>query len=252
MKTRNMLMGLMLFASLSLAFTGCSKSPVVDEQLFEKSATLSSITDFPTLISGEDAGIIQMREEEKLAHDVYMVMAEKYDLPIFANIASSETNHYDAIGILISAYNLTDPSTGDAGTFTSNDIAELYQKLVDAGNVSLTEALKTGAYIEEYDIADLEKLIAATTNRTLLQIYGNLLRGSRNHLRSFVSTLSTYQITYTPAILSTEAYNEIISSPMETGNGMTKGNGKGNSNRKGQQEGNQNGNNKSSGICINR
>lgn len=259
MKTKNMFIGVMLFASLGLAFTNCTKSPVVDDQLFEKSATLSSITDFPTLVSGEEAGILQMREEEKMAHDVYSVMAGDYDLPIFANIASSETNHYDAIGMLISAYKLTDPSTGIAGTFTNSDIGALYVKLVDAGKVSLTEALKTGAYIEEYDIADLEKLIAATTNSTLVQIYGNLLRGSRNHLRSFVSTLSTYQITYTPTILSTEAFNAIIASPMETGNGMMNGNGQQNGNGKGQNQGKGNskgkqgnGNGNGTGTCINK
>ncbi len=255
MKTKNMFIAIMLMTIASLGFTSCNNSPVVDDEYFEKSASIPAITDFPELISGENAGILLMREEEKMAHDVYVVLGQTTDLAIFDNIAASETNHYNAIGYLISNYKLTDSSTGVEGTFNNADLAALYKKLVAAGKVSLTEALKTGALIEETDIADLEELMDMTTNSALLQVYGNLLRGSRNHLRSFVSALSTYQITYTPSILSTDAYNAIINSPIETGNGnknsngKRKGNsGKGNSNRGGNTP---NGTGTGTGVCIN-
>lgn len=250
-----MLFGVMLVASVSLGFSACNSSPAVEEELIEKSASLATITDLPDLVLDESAGILLMREEEKMAHYVYVVLAQTSDLPIFDNIAASETNHYNAIGYLISNYKLTDSSTGVEGTFNNADLTALYKKLVAAGKVSLTEALKTGALIEETDIADLEELMDMTTNSALLQVYGNLLRGSRNHLRSFVSALSTYQITYTPSILSTDAYNAIINSPIETGNGnknsngKRKGNsGKGNSNRGGNTP---NGTGTGTGVCIN-
>jgi hypothetical protein len=241
MKTKKMFFGLMLFASVAIGFASCNNSPAVDNQmitgdeLIEKSAMIGPITEFPALVTGEDAGILLMREEEKMARDVYSVFGTKYDLSIFDNIAASETNHYNAIGTLITAYKLTDPSTGVAGTFTNTAIAGLYSQLVGAGSVSVVDALKTGAYIEEYDIVDLEKLVAATTNTALLQIYGNLLRGSRNHLRAFVATLKTYQVTYVPKIMSAEDFSAIISSPMETGNG--KGTMNGNNNGKGNGKG---------------
>lgn len=265
MKTKNMLLGMMLMASASLGLTSCNNSPIAEDEYFEKSAAIPTITDFPELVSGEEAGILLMREEEKMAHDVYMVLGQTTDLVIFDNIASSETNHYNAIGYLISNYKLTDPSTSVEGTFTNPDLAALYEKLVAAGKVSLTEALKTGALIEETDIEDLEKLIATTTNSALLQVYGNLLRGSRNHLRAFVSTLATYQIEYTPTVLSTEAFTQIVTTPMETGNGNENMNGNGNKNSNGKGKGNsgkgngnsnrggngQNGNGSGTGTCIN-
>lgn len=269
MKTKNMFFGLMLMASAALGLTACNNSPAVDNQLFGeddlKSATLGPITEFPVLVTGEDAGILLMREEEKMAHDVYAVFGAKYDLPIFDNIVASEMNHYNAVGILITNYKLTDPSTGVAGTFTNTAIAGLYTQLVQAGSVSVVDALKTGAYIEEYDIADLEKLMASTTNSALLQVYGNLLRGSRNHLRAFVATLKTYQATYVPKILSAEDFTAIISSPMETGNGKGTMNGNGNSNGKGKGKGNsgngkgnankggngQKGQGGGTGVCVN-
>lgn len=265
MKTKNMFIAVLLMTTASLGFTSCNNSPVVDDEYFEKSASIPVITDFPELVSGEETGILLMREEEKMAHDVYVVFGQTTDLAIFDNIASSETNHYNAIGYLISSYKLTDPSTGVEGTFTNPDLAALYEKLVAAGKVSLTEALKTGALIEETDIADLEKLMAATSNSALLQIYDNLLRGSRNHLRAFVSTLATYQIEYTPTVLSTEAYTLIVTTPMETGNGNGNMNGNGNKNSNGKGKGNsgkgngnsnrggngQNGNGTGTGVCIN-
>lgn len=265
MKTKNIFFATMLFASGSLGFTACNSTPAIEKEVYEKSAKISETSDFTKLSSGEEAGILLMREEEKMAHDVYVILAQTSDLPIFDNIAASETSHYNAIGYLITNYKLTDPSTGVEGTFTNTELAALYQKLVAAGKVSITEALNTGALIEETDIADLEKLMATTTNSLLLQVYGNLLRGSRNHLRSFVSTLSTYQITYTPEVLSTEAYNAIISSPMETGNGNGKMNGNGNKNTNGEKKGNSgkgngnsnrggnnpNGNGIGTGVCIN-
>jgi hypothetical protein len=163
------------------------------------------------------------------------------------------------MGTLISTYQLTDPSTGVAGTFTNIAIANLYAQLVEAGSGSVEEALKTGAYIEEYDIVDLEKLIAATENTALQQIYGNLLRGSRNHLRAFVATLETYQMTYVPEVMSAEDFEAIISTPMEPGNQNGMMNGNGNKNGKGNENGGngnkgasgQKGQGNGAGVCIN-
>ncbi len=142
---------------------------------------------------------------------------------------------------MISAYNLTDPSTGVEGTFTDPTIAGLYDQLKNQGAVSVEEALKSGAFIEEYDILDLGKLIDATQNPAVQQIYGNLLNGSRNHLRAFVSTLAIYGITYTPELMNASDFEAIVSTPMESGsqsgnknsNQKGRGNGNGNSNRGG-------------------
>ena len=45
------------------------------------------------LTDEEIAGLKLMREEEKLARDVYMVLYEQWNLPIFSNIANSEQAH---------------------------------------------------------------------------------------------------------------------------------------------------------------
>ena len=139
-------------------------------------------------LSAEEAThLLYMREEEKLARDVYQVLFSKWNVRIFNNIAVSEQRHYDAVGTLISRYKLTDPAQETAGVFTNPDLQALYDQLIARGNTSLLDALQVGVTIEETDIDDLKAAIAVTDNRDVLTVYGNLLNGSLNHLSAFNS-----------------------------------------------------------------
>lgn len=243
MKTRGKLLGSMLVSALLLGAISCSESPVVPaEDLTLKSGNVGSTVVYPALLPDEETGILQMREEEKMAHDVYVDFYAKWSLPEFLNISESETNHYTAVYTLISAYGLTDPSTGVVGTFNNTVIAEMYAQLIAAGETSEIEALKAGALIEETDILDLEKLLAATSNSAIINVYSNLLSGSRNHLRTFVSALANLGVTYVPQNMDQEAFDAIISSPMEQGYQKGKNNGNGARNGGGNGTGYGNGN----------
>ena len=138
----------------------------------------------------EELNILYMREEEKLARDVYLVMYDLWGANIFANISESEQRHMDAIQRLITRYGLTDPVADDViGTFTDPDLQELYDDLIEAGEVSLEEALKVGVAIEELDIADLERALTETDKRNIERVFQNLLNGSNNHLDAFNACL---------------------------------------------------------------
>lgn len=179
----------------------------------------STIAEIPkgTLSEAEKEGILYMREEEKLAHDVYLTLYEKWNLPIFENIGGSEQTHTDAVKILINRYGLEDPYIAEKGKFSNPKIQELYNTLVEQGNKSSQEALRVGAAIEEIDILDLKDYIAQTDKEDIKLVYENLMKGSRNHLRAFVSTLEKQSIQYTPQYLSQEEYDQIINSPIEKG-----------------------------------
>jgi hypothetical protein len=158
-----------------------------------------------------------MREEEKLARDVYQTLYNKWKLQIFANIAESEQKHMDSVKKLIDNYNLEDPAKEGVGEFTNPKLQELYNKLVEDGSKSIENALKVGAMIEEIDIIDLKKHLSETNKEDIKLVYENLMRGSRNHLRAFTSNLENYGISYEPQYLSKEEYEQIVSSPMEKG-----------------------------------
>jgi hypothetical protein len=169
----------------------------------------------------EAEGILFMREEEKLARDVYLTLYDQWQMQVFTNIADSETTHMEAVKTLIERYELDDPAEGrEIGEFANEELQVLYDRLVEQGSRSLVDALKVGAAIEEIDILDLQEYVAQTGNRDIQTVYDNLLRGSRNHLQAFVSSLEQQGVTYEPSHLSPEQYEEIISSGVERGKGQ--------------------------------
>jgi hypothetical protein len=45
-----------------------------------------------------------MREEEKLARDLYLALGETYKVPVFKNIARAEANHMNAVLTILTSY----------------------------------------------------------------------------------------------------------------------------------------------------
>ncbi len=147
------------------------------------------------LSEAEKAGLLEMREEEKLARDVYLTLGEVWDVPIFDNIAASEQRHMDAVKNLLDKYGLADPAAGKSiGEFTEESgFADLFAQLVEKGNQSLADALEVGVAIEELDIADLTHLLEQVTHTDIANVYNNLLAGSENHLAAFSAQLAALQ-----------------------------------------------------------
>ena len=154
---------------------------------------------------------MEMREEEKLAQYVYLFFYDLYEHPVFRNISKSEAAHTKAVLWLINGYGLEDPFLEGIGNFTNPLFAELYTQLTEKGSESLVDALKVGAFIEEYDINDLLHLLEQTESDNIYRVYENLLRGSEFHIKAFTNVLKLYDEVYTPTILSEELYEEIIS-----------------------------------------
>lgn len=165
----------------------------------------------------EKEGLQLMREEEKLAHDVYQFLHEKWQLPVFSNIANAETRHFNAVGFLLETFNIEDIALNEARKFNNKEMALLYDSLTTRGQESLVAALEVGAFIEEFDIADLQNLIEKNTDETIHTVYQNLLRGSRNHLRAFTFQLTNQGVFYTPKILTDENFYNIVESDHERG-----------------------------------
>lgn len=171
------------------------------------------------LVNDESASLVYMREEEKLARDVYLTLYQKWGLPIFKNIASSEQTHTDSIKTLLNKYGVDDPVKNDEiGAFNNQDLLKLYRDLVSKGLESIEDALYVGALIEDLDIKDLQDRIDQTENSDIIFVYENLQRGSRNHLRSFVSQIEKYGGEYKPTYISEEEFRNIISTNRERGN----------------------------------
>lgn len=174
----------------------------------------------------DEAGIVKMREEEKLARDVYLTLANKYDLKVFHNIAKAEQTHMDAIGALMDKYEIKDPVTDDTvGVFSDPEMQQLYDELVAKGSQSTKDALLVGATIEDLDIYDLDDLMKETNNSDIKLVYGHLTWGSENHMRAFTRNLDEIGVTYQPQYISADRYETIINAQAGRG-GRGQGHGR--------------------------
>ncbi|HKJ43268.1 MAG TPA: DUF2202 domain-containing protein [Sunxiuqinia sp.] len=229
-------------------FTACEKSDLAGNEV-PSAAVLSVDFDGSTdvnlenlklamvgdddLTQDEVQGLLWMREEEKVAGNLYSFFYNQYNIRIFGNIARSESTHMAAVHFLLDAFQIEDPALEEVGKFTNADLQKVYEDLKQAGEVSLVEALKVGAYVEELDILDLEEQLDLVENADIRTVYENLLRGSSNHLRAFTRVLAQNNVTYEPTVLAVDYYQEIISGSMERGGAESCANGYGYANGNG-------------------
>ena len=77
------------------------------------------------------------------------------------------------------------------------------------------EALWVGGYIEEVDMRDIQDAIDEANHADVINVYENLLRGSRNHLRAFVGKIEDDGDVYKAQELTQDEVDVILNSPVE-------------------------------------
>ena len=197
----------------SSAYGAGGKNSQTTQNSSSETQTVSTLTHF------ESTSLQYMREEEKVARDVYLTLYDVWAVPIFQNIASAEQTHTDKIEALLIKYNIEDPvNSNEMGVFTDPAFSKLYADLVATGSESYEGALRVGMEIEELDIADIQEQINLMKQSDIINTYNNLLKGSRNHLRSFYKLIEQGGFEYIPTHISQEEFDAIVNSETETGN----------------------------------
>lgn len=194
-----------LLASSILFFSACATDDPQEDPLNT------------TLTQADKEALMFMLEEEKLARDTYTFLDDLWSINQFANIKTSEQAHMNAVENLLIQYNI-DYTISPIGEFVNQELQGFYDQFEIDGSVSLANALQIGATIEDLDIVDLQSYLDATANTSLIDVFENLQCGSRNHLRSFVSTINDTGGTYIPQFLSQDVYDGIIASNRENCN----------------------------------
>jgi hypothetical protein len=162
--------------------------------------------------------LTHMREEEKLARDVYTTLHQHWQLPIFDNIARAEQSHMNLVLYVMQRYQLPDPvPSNQVGAFADPVFTQLYQMAVNFGQISPLHALLVGAVIEDLDIFDLHEALFYTDNRDVDTVWQNLQKGSRNHMRAFYPQLSNQGLVYIGFFLPPAEILNIVGTPVETG-----------------------------------
>ena len=230
MKAHQLFFSLLLTGAVFF-FTNCEKDEVQADPFLEvddqgntqfNNNLQTYVDDLPKedLNAGEMASLSFIREEEKLARDIYLALFNLWGKNVFTNISNSESTHMGAVLVLLDKYDLEDPAAGlDFGVFVNTELQSLYDELLAHGQVSLVQALEVGAMVEEVDILDIQTALDDfVDNQDISLVYDNLMKGSRNHLRSFVRNLAQEGVVYQPRYLDQSTYDTIINSPMENGN----------------------------------
>jgi len=198
---------------------------------------------FAGALTAEDAEeVLWVREEEKLARDVYLTLYEQWGLTTFKNIAESEQTHMDAVKEqLIIPYGLEDPvKTDNVGVFTNPELQAIYDQLIEKGSASIEDAIEIGMMIEDMDIFDLQEALGKTDNADITRVFSSLENGSENHMRAFYRQVEKYGIDYSSQYISEEEMNTILS-------GSNGNNGNGENQNGNQYNGNQGSNGQSNG-----
>ncbi|HRH81106.1 MAG TPA: DUF2202 domain-containing protein [Thiobacillaceae bacterium] len=201
-------------ASLLLALVVALAGAALPAQAASRNAAQSAAS----LSAAERADLSFMREEEKLARDVYLALYERWGLTPFSNISASEQQHMDAILMLLRKYRLPDPAAGRlVGEFSDPDLQILHDTLLARGLTGDVAALKVGGFIEETDIRDLDGALARADNTDIDQVYARLQCGSRNHLRAFARVLEAVSgQAYQAQVIDPLAVETILAGDNET------------------------------------
>lgn len=220
-----------------LALAACKDNLVTPESTIQTDASIASDAELNNLIITADTivtdaeiqSLLYMREEEKLAGDVYKHFSRLFNLREFSNIAKSEERHADVLVRLLKLFNIPDPALAE-GKFTNTVLQALYDKLTSIQTSDTSLAVKTGLMIEELDIKDIQDRLKTTVNKNIIRVYLNLIKGSQNHLRAFYKLAVLNDITYVPSYITQAEFDDIIkgiNSNGNKGNKTPRGNGKG-------------------------
>ena len=166
--------------------------------------------------------IAHMREEEKIARDVYITLYKKWGIKTFDNIKNAEQRHMDLVKVLIDKYGLEDSMVDNTvGVFKTKEFQDLYNSLIEKGMKSEIEAIKVGLTIEDLDIYDLDRYLAQTDNQDIQNIFEKLNEGSFHHAQAYTRQLERYNGgDYKPQYLNQERWDEVLDSENVHGNEM--------------------------------
>jgi hypothetical protein len=213
-----LLCGFLVHDALAQQVRGRGRSSIQSKSNTQQQPNARRKSNMQNQANGQLSNLFEMREEEKLARDVYLSLNEKWGDRIFANIAQAEMQHMRALeNLLAQARSPASQSNDVRGVFTLPRFQKLYADLISKGASSHIEAIQVGLKIEEMDIVDLQKEIQATNNAQVKRVLQNLQRGSRNHLRAFASRLKDLGGTYVATELSQAEFDQVANSKQETG-----------------------------------
>ena len=152
------------------------------------SAVQAASSDTPTGLS--NGQLTEMREEERMARDLYTQLAASSGEAIFTRIAGAEQRHLDAVERLMTSQGMNPDAAGaTVGRYAVGEVQAAYTRWLSQGRASDQAAYKVGVELETWDIAEL-KTMKVPSDTTGARVVAALLNGSEHHLTAFTKAVN--------------------------------------------------------------
>jgi len=182
--------------------------------LIISACTTTNDYEIGVLSKEEKTDIQKLREEEKLARDIYIKAYNTYEYFAFVNLYKGEQIHMDNLLNLEMQYMVEDIILPDTGKYVDESIQNFYNNHLSQITTSATDAFKVGMTTEEMIIYDIQNFENNTEEADILKVYSKIKCWSRNHLRLNYNFLNGDTL-YQPQYITIEEYNAIINSDYE-------------------------------------
>lgn len=159
----------------------------------------------------ERRDLLQICELRKLARDLYSELARRWGALALVHVGIAEEAHLDAIGALLEHDGLADPLPGRAvGESGDPQIRALHAQLAEMGLRSEMAAFQVGLLVEELGLRDLSAARSRTHQPEITAVYDDLMRSSRNHMRTFFRQMQRFEGEYVPQYLALTDFEAIV------------------------------------------
>jgi len=129
----------------------------------------------------EQRDLQRIREQRKLARDLYWDLAKHWGSLVLVRLGAAEQAHLNALDTLLDHYDLSDPVAGPAvGESGDPKFHALHAQIVEVGHRSEMAASQAGLLVEEMSLSDLAaarartrrpEIAAALERFVLLELY---------------------------------------------------------------------------------
>ncbi|NTV17903.1 MAG: DUF2202 domain-containing protein [Bacteroidales bacterium] len=232
----NSIKTLLAICAISLSLASCTKETNPNTPELLVSATPSDIIEVKSdgattfalagvtpafdstadLTADEIEFIYAVREDEKVARDLYFSFFGTFGLKPFENIGKAEDNHIKATEKLFDYYEIDYPALSENGKFENAIRQKLFDSLLLKGTPEL-EAFKVMAMLEESNIVEYGEVLKTIANPNIKIVIENLARASANHFKAAIRQITALGGTYTPALMTQEQYKAVIAIGFEKG-----------------------------------
>lgn len=158
-------------------------------------------------------GALEIREHQRLAHDLYDQFARQHVEPAFRAARDARRQNIDSLGRLLrnrDSFNVA--QLPPRGQFDDPALAAEYARLSHLGSESAAAAFRVAALVEERDVALIREYARQTSASDVTALYSRLERSGRVHLSSFVTRLRTLGEPYPTGLKHAEAMQALLGS----------------------------------------